>query len=160
MAAVFYRMKPAAASTDHQIGTITVDDLKYFVSLRVIHDGVEHVGRLRFTDTSSEISYQDHGGIPGITVADAVRRVKEFSEAELKQRCYRALSEKRRFGKLRNATDKMIAKIKHLNRIAIGLEKGLIDPDGGKLELDQTESDLLEIVKTLKLHAGVEDEPE
>ena len=54
----------------------------------------------------------------------------------------------------------MIAKIKHLNRFAIGLEKGLIDPDGGKLELDQTESDLLEIVKTLKLHAGVEDEPD
>ena len=70
------------------------------------------------------------------------------------------MSEKRRFGKLRNATDKMIEKIKHLNRIAIGLEKGLIDPDGGKLELDKTESDLLEIVKTLKLHAGVEDEPE
>src|SRR5437870_13732590 len=105
MAAVFYRMKPAAASTDHQIGTITVDDPKYFVSLRVIHDGVEHVGRLRFTDTSSEIPYQDHGGIAGITVADAVPKLKEFSEAKLKERCYRAVSDKRRFGKARDPID-------------------------------------------------------
>lgn len=160
MAAVLSTMLTPSDSTDHQIRTITVDGQKYFVSLRVHYDGVEYVGRLRFTDASSEIPYQDHAGVPGISVLDAVRKAKEFSEVELEQRCYRALSEKRRFGKLRNATDKMIEKIKYMNRVAVGLEKGLLDPEGGKLELDQAESDLMDIVRTLRHHAGVEDEPD
>jgi hypothetical protein len=152
--------QPPSSSSDHQIRAITVDGQKYFVSLRIIYDGVENVGRLRFTDAGSEVTYQDHGGVPGISVDDAVRKASEFSEMEMEQRCYRALSEKRRFGKLRNATNVMIDKIKYLNRIAIGLEKGLLDPAAGKLELDQAQADLLDIVRTLRLHAGVEDEPD
>ena len=153
-------MSPPSASSDHQIRTIAVDGQKYFVSLRVGHDGVEHIGRMMFTEASTEISYQDHGSVPGTSVQDAVGKAREFSEGELVQRCYRALSEKRRFGKLRRATDKMIEKIRQLNRVAIGLEKGLIDPVSGKLELDQAQSDLLVIVRSLRLHAGVEDEPD
>ncbi len=144
-------------SSDNQIRTITVDGQKYFVSLRVINDGVEYVGRLRFTDATSEVPYQDHSGVPGTSVADAVRKAKEFSERDLELRCYRALSEKRRFGKLRNATDKMLEKIKYLNRIAVGLEKGLLDPESGKRELDEAHSELMAIVRTLRDHAGVED---
>ena len=149
-----------SVNSDHQIRTITLDGEKYYVSLRVGYDGVEYLGRLRFTEASSEITYQDHGAVPGISMLDAVQRAKEFSETEMSQRCYRALSEKRRFSKLRNATDEMINKIKHLNRVAIGLEKGIIDPAGGKQELNQVQAELLEIVKTLRLHAGVEDEPQ
>ena len=146
------------ASSDHPIRTITLDDQKYSVSLRVIYDGVEHLGRLRFTDASSNITFQDHAVIPGTSAPDAVRKATEFSETEMSQRCYRALSEKRRFNRLRNATDAMINKIKYLNRVAVGLEKGMIDPVGGKQELNQIQAQLLEIVKTLRLHAGVEDE--
>jgi hypothetical protein len=147
-----------SVSSDHQIRTITVDGQKYVVSLRVAYDGVEYLGRLRFTDAVTEITYQDHGTIPGSSALDAVRKANEFSAMEVEQRCYRALSEKRRFSKLRSATDEMINKIKHLNRVAIGLEKGMIDPAGGKQELDLVQSQLLDIVKTLRLHAGVEDE--
>jgi hypothetical protein len=146
------------ASSDHQLRTITVDGQEYSVSLRVSYDGVEHVGRLRFADPTTGITYQDHGAVPGFSVADAVRRATAFSETEMAQRCYRALAEKRRFSKLRSATDEMINKIKFLNRIAVGLEKGMIDPAGGKQELDQVQGQLLEIVKTLRLHAGVEDD--
>jgi hypothetical protein len=147
-------------TTDHEICSITLDGEKYTVSLRVGYDGVEYLGRLRFTDAKTEITYQDHGAVPGTSVFDAVRKAKEFSETEMSLRCYRALSEKRRFSKLRNATDDMINKIKHLNRIAIGLEKGMIDPNGGKAELNQVQAELLDIVRTLRLHAGVEDESE
>jgi hypothetical protein len=87
-----------------------------------------------------------------------VRRATAFSDTEMAQRCYRALSEKRRFTRLRSTTDEIINKIKFLNRIAVGLEKGMIDPVGGKQELDQVQGELLDIVKTLHLHAGVEDE--
>jgi hypothetical protein len=153
-------MPPSSASSDHQIRTIAVDGQKYFVALRTSHDGVEYVGRLMFTEASTEIAYQDHGGVPGVSVEDAVSKAKEFSDGELLQRCHRALSEKRRYGKLRRATDKVIEKIRHLNRVAIGLEKGLGDTQKGKLELDQAQADLLEIVQSLRLYAGVEDEPD
>jgi hypothetical protein len=151
-------MSPIAVSTDHQIRTIAIDGQKYFVSLRIRHDGVEHIGRLIFTEASTEISYHDHGGVPGVSVDEAVSKAKAFSDGELVQRCYRALSEKRRFGKLRRTTDKMIEKIRQLNRIAIGLEKGLLEPETGKIELDQAQKDLLDIVRSLRQHAGVEDE--
>ncbi len=149
---------PQTPSSSHEIREITVDGQKYHVSLRVGYDGVEYLGRLQFTDDSTEITYQDHGTVPGSTALDAVRKALAFSAREMEQRCYRALSEKRRFSKLRSATDEMINKIRHLNRIAIGLEKGMIDPAVGKPELDQIQSELLDIVKTLRLHAGVEDD--
>jgi hypothetical protein len=151
-------MSPSSGSSDHQVRTIAVDGQKFFVSLRIGHDGVEHIGRLMFTEASTEISYQDHGSVPGASVQQAVDKAKEFSDGELVQRCYRALSEKRRFGRLRRATDRVIDKIRQLNRIAIGLEKGIIDQQRGKVELDQAQVELLEIVRSLRLHAGVEDE--
>lgn len=152
-------MPPSPSSTDHPIRPISVDGQKYLVSLRVGYDGVEYVGRILFTDQSTQIFYQDHGGVPGISVLDSVRKAKEFTDAQLEQRCHRALAEKRRFGKLRRATDEMIEKIKYLNRVAVGLEKGTIDREGGNQELDHVQAQLLEIVKQLRLHAGVEDVP-
>ena len=98
--------------------------------------------------------------VPGTSVQDAVRKTQTFSEGDLVQRCYRALSEKRRFGKLRRATDQMIDKIRHINRVAVSLEKGLVDQDSGKAELNQAQAELLVIVRSLRLHAGVEDEPD
>ena len=151
-------MSSHPASSDHEIRAITVDRQTYLVSLRVSYDGVEYLGRLQFTHAPSQIAYQDHGTIPGNTPLDAVQKAKAFSVNEMEQRCYRALSEKRRFSRLRSATDQMINKIRHLNRVAIGLEKGMIDSASGKQELNQIQSELLDIVKTLRLHAGVEDD--
>ena len=147
-----------SATSDHPVREITLDDSIYAVTLRVSFDGVEYLGRLRFMDTGSGITFQDHAAVPGSSALDAVRRASEFSETEMAQRCYRALSEKRRFTRLRSTTDEIINKIKFLNRIAVGLEKGMIDPVGGKQELDQVQEELLDIVRTLRLHAGVEDE--
>ena len=118
-------MSPPSAFSEHPIRTITLDGEKYSIVLRVGYDGVEYLGRLRFTEATTGVTYQDHGTIPGISVLDAVRRAKEFSEGDMSQRCHRALSEKRRFSKLRNTTDEMINKIKYLNRVAIGLENHL-----------------------------------
>jgi hypothetical protein len=151
-------LKGPSASTDHHVREIELDDQIYTVTLRVSYDGVEYMGRLRFMDTGSGITFQDHAAVPGSSVLDAVRRATEFSETEMAQRCYRALSEKRRFTRLRSTTDEIINKIRFLNRIAVGLEKGMIDPVGGKQELDQVQEELLDIVRTLRLHAGVEDE--
>src|SRR5689334_24606662 len=89
-------MSPAA-STDHTIRTITVDGRKYNVVLRVGYDGVEYVGRLRFTDASSpDLTFQDHGSIPGASMLETVRKAKEFAPKEIEQRLR---SEERRVGK-------------------------------------------------------------
>lgn len=151
-------MSQPPASSDHEIRAITVDRQTYLVALHVTFDGVEYLGRLQFTHAPSQITYQDHGTIPGKTALEPVQKAKAFSEIEMEQRCYRALSEKRRFSRLRSATDQVINKIRHLNRVAIGLEKGMIDSASGKQELNQIQSELLDIVKTLRLHAGVEDD--
>ena len=67
-------MCPASASSDHQIRTLSIDGQKYFVCLRVGYDGIEHVGRLRFTDAVTEITYQDHGAIPGISLSAGITK--------------------------------------------------------------------------------------
>src|SRR3954465_15936037 len=117
------KMMPTSGSSDHQIRTINIDGQKYYVSLRVGDDGVEYIGRLMFTDASTEIFYQDHGGVPGISVLDAVRKAKEFSESQLQQRAPRRVAEKRPFGKPRPPTDEIIEKIKVRNRVGCALEK-------------------------------------
>lgn len=150
-------MDSPVPSSEHQIRTIEVDGQKYVVSLRMRYDGVEHIGRLMFTEASTQIAYQDHGRVPGTSEQEAVSRASDFSDRELVQRCHRALSEKRRFGRLRRTTDRMLEKIKNLNRVAVGLEQGVLEPESGKRELDQTQRDLLEIARSIRLHVGVED---
>jgi hypothetical protein len=54
----------------------------------------------------------------------------------------------------------MIEKIRYINRVAVTLEKGMVDQESGKAELNQAQAELLVIVRSLRLHAGVEDEPD
>lgn len=150
---------PSSANTEHEIRTITVDGNTYRVSVHVGFDGVEHIGRLWFTDdTDSGLAFLDHGAVPGSTAEDVVRKAQEFTEAELSHRCHRALAEKRRFGRLRRATDELINQIKYLNRVVINLQAGMLDREGGLQEIAQIQNKLLEIVRSLPIHAGVEDE--
>ncbi|MGH7604509.1 MAG: hypothetical protein ACRENK_11000 [Gemmatimonadaceae bacterium] len=134
-----------------------MDEHDYMVSLQVGYDGVEHLGRLWFTDIGdAEQTFQDHGAIPGGSVEEALRKATALTGLELEHRCHRAMSEKRRFGKLRSATDRMIEQIKHLNRVVVNLQKGMIDRDGGQREIEQIQKQILAIVKTFPIHAGVE----
>ncbi len=58
--------------------------------------------------------------------------------------------------RLRRATDEMIAQIKYLNRVVINLQTGMLDREGGQQEIQQIQNQLLEIVRTFPIHAGVE----
>ncbi len=138
---------------------IAIDGHVYRVVLRVGFDGVEYIGKLWFVDeVDSKLAFLDHGAVPGSTVDDAVRKAQEFSQVELEHRCHRALGEKRRFGKLRRATDDMIAQIKYLNRVVINLQTGLLERESGHQEIQQIQNKILAIVRSLPIHAGVEDE--
>jgi hypothetical protein len=151
-------MGSGSAGTEHEIRVITVDGHTYRTTLRVGFDGVEYIGRLWFIDKlDSELAFLDHGAIPASTLEEAVGKARRFSEGELEHRCHRALGEKRRFGKLRRATDEMINQIKYLNRVVISLQSGMLDREGGQAEIQQIQNQILEIVRSLPIHAGVED---
>ena len=152
-------MGPNSPSSEHEIRVVAVDGNSYRATLRVDFDGIEYIGRLWFIDEiDSGLAFQDHAAIPGSTVEDAVRKARAFAQGELERRCHRALSEKRRFGKLRRATDEMIDQIKELNRVVINLQTGMQDREQGQKEVQEIQKQILEIVRTLPLHAGVEDD--
>jgi hypothetical protein len=150
-------MSSKSSNTHHPIRPIRVDSRSYMVSLNLGYDGIEYIGRLWFADVSDQtMVVQDHGAIPGASIEETVRKASSLTDAELEHRCHRALSEKRRFTRLRAATDKMIAQIKYLNRVVVNLQNGMIDRDGGHEEIAQIERQILAIVKTFPIHAGVE----
>ncbi|MEA2762056.1 MAG: hypothetical protein QOD47_1340 [Gemmatimonadaceae bacterium] len=150
-------MASSSASSEHEIRVITVDGNTYRATLRVGFDGVEYIGRLWFIDqVDAKLAFLDHGAVPGSTLDEAVRKARAFTPSELEHRCQRALGEKRRFGKLRRATDEMINQIKYLNRVVISLQAGMLDREGGQQEIQQIQNQILEIVRSLPIHAGVE----
>lgn len=152
-------MSRDSGATEHSIGKITVGGKEYTVSLRVGYDGVEHIGRLQFAESAKpDVIYQDHGAIPGTTVAEATWKAKELTDKDLEHRLHRALSERRRFGKLRSATDDMIEKIRDLNEVVINLQTGARDREEGNKEIEKIQAELLRIVRSFRQHAGVEDE--
>jgi hypothetical protein len=151
-------MESSSANIEHEIRAIEVDGNTYRVSLHVGFDGIEQVGQLWFVHADSELAFLDHAAIPGSTVEETVRRARAFSQGELEKRCHRALGEKRRFGRLRRATDEMINQIKYLNRVVINLRNGMLDRDSGTREIEQIQNQILEIVRSLPMHAGVEDD--
>jgi hypothetical protein len=141
----------------HSIGTIDVDGKTYNVSLRIAYDGVEYIGRLWFADSSSDtIGIPDHGAVPGRTVEEAVELARRLTPDDLKRRCHRALAEKRRYIRLRRATEEIIINIKYMNRVAVNMRRGMLDADGASQELVLISRQIEEIVKTLPSHAGIE----
>ncbi len=141
----------------HTIGTVEVDGKTYNVSLRLAFDGVEYIGRLWFADSSTEgTGIPDHGAIPGRTVEEALELAKRLTAEDFRRRCHRALAEKRRYIRLRRATEDIIVNIKYMNRVAVNMRSGMLDADGASQELELIRRQIEEIVKTLPSHAGIE----
>jgi hypothetical protein len=134
--------------TQHAISSITVDGKEYRVALRLAYDGVEYIGRLWFSDPSSDqMGIPDHGAVPGRTI----------TPQDLERRCHRALADKRRYIRLRRATEEIITKIKYMNRVAVTMRHGMLDSEGASQELELIQKQIEEIVKTLPFHAGIEE---
>lgn len=144
--------------TQPHIATIESDGRRYNVSLRVVFDGVEYVGRLWFSDESwDDLGLPDRGAFPGRTKEESVALAQRLTKDEMVRRHRRAVAEKRRFHGLRRATDEVLAKIRYLNQVAISMRAGLLDVDGAAQEIDLTEKQLHALIDRLAAHAGVED---
>jgi hypothetical protein len=144
--------------TQPHIATIESDGRRYNVSLRVVFDGVEFVGRLWFADESwDDLGLPDRGAFPGRTKEESIALARRQTPDELVRRHKRAVAEKRKFHGLRRATDEVLAKIRYLNQVAISMRAGLLDVDGAAQEIDLTEKQLHALIDRLAAYAGVED---
>jgi hypothetical protein len=133
------------------------EDRRVAVWCRVGFDGVEYLGRLWFgPEDGSEPTLPDRALIPGRSHDAVIESARAMSPHELLVRHRRAQAEKRRYASLRRATEEIIAKIKYMNRIAVSMRSGVIDPVGASQELELTEHQIADIVGRLKEYAGLE----
>ena len=146
------------ASLDHtHVGSIEHLGRRYDVSCRVSHDGIEYVGRLWFNEEgTAESGLPDRGAIPGRTREDVLDDARRLTPRDLILRYRRAVSERRRYFKLRHETDEILAKIRYLNQISISVRRGLLDEAGANQEIDATERQLHESIERLRHNAGIE----
>ena len=141
-----------------EIAALEVDGKHLTVSMRIIFDGIEHVGRLWFAeDEWEDEGIPDRGAFPGRTAAEVIALARRLTPQELLQRYRRAQAEKRRYHSLRRVTDDILAKIRYLNQVGISMRAGLLDIDGAAQELELTERQLHELIDRLRPTAGVED---
>jgi hypothetical protein len=144
--------------TQPHVSTIEFEGRRYNVSVRIVFDGIEYVGRLWFSDESWEdLGLPDRGALPGRTRDEVIALAKGLSAAELAKRHKRARAEKRRFLGLRRHTEDILAKIRYLNQVAISMRAGLLDVEGAAQEIDLTEKQLHSLIDRLGEHAGVEE---
>lgn len=144
--------------TQPYIGTIESEGRRYNVSVRIVYDGIEFVGRLWFADESWEdLGLPDRGALPGRTRDEVITLARRLTPAELIRRHKRARAEKRRFLGLRKHTEDILAKIRYLNQVAISMRAGLLDVEGAAQEIDLTEKQLHALIDQLGEHAGVEE---
>jgi len=142
-----------------EITTAEIDGKSLGVSMRIIFDGIEHVGRLWFAEEGwDDDGIPDRAAFPGRTREEVIALARRLAAHELAQRYRRAQAEKRRFHNLRRVTDDILAKIRYLNQVGISMRAGLLDIDGAAQELELTERQLHELVDRLRPTAGVEDE--
>jgi hypothetical protein len=142
-----------------EITTTEIDGKSLGVSMRIVFDGIEHVGRLWFAEEGwDDDGIPDRGAFPGRTRDEVIALARRLAPNELAQRYRRAQAEKRRFHNLRRVTDEILAKIRYLNQVGISMRAGLLDMEGAAQELELTERQLHELVDRLRPTAGVEDD--
>jgi hypothetical protein len=144
--------------TQPYVATVETEGRRYNVSVRIVYDGIEYVGRLWFADEAwDDLGLPDRGALPGRSREEVIALAKRLAPQELIKRHRRALAEKRRFLGLRKHTDDILAKIRYLNQVAVSMRAGLLDVEGAAQEIDLTEKQLHALIDSLSEHAGKEE---
>jgi hypothetical protein len=141
-----------------EVGSFEIDGQTIEVRMRIIFDGVEHVGRLWFAEEGwDDDGIPDRAAFPGRTKDEVFALAKRLYPHEFVSRYRRAQAEKRRFHSLRKLTDDILAKIRFLNQVGLSMRAGLLDMEGAAQELELTERQLHDLVDRLRPAAGVEE---
>ncbi|MCC6243679.1 MAG: hypothetical protein IT353_12620 [Gemmatimonadaceae bacterium] len=150
-------MLPFGTVTQTVLSTIDVDERDVRVTLHIVHDGVEFVGRLWFAETEwTNSGIPDRGLLPGRTEGEVVALARRLRPDELLQRFRRANAEKRRFHGLRRLTTEILSKIRYLNQVAVSMRSGLLDREAARQEMQLTENQLIELVRQASQLSGIE----
>lgn len=138
------------------VTTVEIEGRRLSVSVTIEFDGVEHIGHLWYADEEwDDEEVRDHGAIPGQSPEEVLAHARQLSQAELALRFQRAQADKRRFHGLRQITEDVLSRIRHLNAVAISMRAGLLDLEEAAAEIDETEKRLHEMVGQLRHFAGV-----
>lgn len=145
------------SSAQPHISTLEHLGKRYSVTCKVTFDGIEYVGRLWFAEEGFDhAGLPDRAAIPGRTREQVLELARRLTPQELGLRHRRALAERRRFLKLRRATDDILTKIRYLNQIAVSVREGWIDEEGANQEIELTEKQLHDLITRLRDYVGVE----
>ena len=151
-------MRPMDEVEQPHLTTIDADGRRFNVSVQIMYDGIEYVGRLWFADEAwDDAGFPDRGALPGRMKEEVMQMARRLRPEDLVRRYHRALAEKRRFLGLRRTTEEILSKIRYLNQVSVSMRAGLLDVDGAAQEIEATEKQLHELVGQLRGVAGVED---
>ena len=140
-------MLPFGTVTQSVLSTVDIDERQVRVSLHIVHDGVEFVGRLWFAESTwTNSGIPDRGVFPGRTEGEVLALAHRLRPDELIQRYRRANAEKRRFHGLRRLTMEVLSKIRYLNQVAVSMRSGLLDRDAATQEMLLTEEQVVDLV--------------
>lgn len=150
-------MLPFGTVTQSVLSTVDIDERQVRVSLHIVHDGVEFVGRLWFAESTwTNSGIPDRGVFPGRTEGEVLALAHRLRPDELIQRYRRANAEKRRFHGLRRLTMEVLSKIRYLNQVAVSMRSGLLDRDAATQEMLLTEEQMVDLVRQARMLAGIE----
>jgi hypothetical protein len=151
-------MTPIDEVEQPHLTTIEADGRRFNVSVQIMYDGIEYVGRLWFADEAwDDAGFPDRGALPGRMKEEVMQMARRLRPEDLVRRYHRALAEKRRFLGLRRTTEEILSRIRYLNQVSVSMRAGLLDVEGAAQEIEVTEKQLHELVGQLRGVAGVED---
>jgi hypothetical protein len=140
------------------IATTEMDGRRFHAMLRIVHDGVEYVGRLWFADEAWEDrELPDRGPFSGRTPEEVLAAAKRLTDDELRARYKRALAEKRRYLGLRRTTEQILTRIRYLNTLAVSIRGGKLEETDAQKEIAACIAQLHELVDSLASVAGIEE---
>jgi hypothetical protein len=144
-------MTETSETTDPFVGRIVVDGRSYAIAIQIAFDGVEHMGRLRFSD---EDWGQDEGVVDPVAIAGAspnaiLACACALTTEQLAQRFERARQVTRRIHGLRRTAEEALASLRHLRHVTTSLRAGLLDVDDAAREIDATEGQLSDMLRQL-----------
>jgi hypothetical protein len=150
-------MPPTDPVAHPYVSTIEFEGTQYTITCRISFDGIEYLGRLWFTEEgSSDEGIPDRASIPGRTPEEVLAFARRLSPRDLVLRHHRAIAEKRRFLRIRQATEDILTKIRYMNQVAVSIREGWIDREEGTREIDLTTRQLHDAVDVMHTLAGVE----
>src|SRR5713101_3851448 len=138
------------------VGYVHVDALQWRVMLRLrLEDEAWWRGRLWFSE-SGGTEVWDKEELLGHSVEDLLRQARSLPTEELIRRFRASYDERRRYFALRALMDDLLEKGRALNRVAVRVSVGELNPDRGSAQLDRLRLEMRALVDGMRDVAGQE----